>query len=128
VLLEARKIRHEPEKYVNAVRDWAEKGTQSRFALTPDEVVMRSPARSQDVALAAAHFELGQHLYRAGNAEAAVPHFKEAHRLQPGNWTYKRQAWVFAHPLQGPSEQYDSDWLSDVREIGAENYYPALEM
>jgi hypothetical protein len=128
VLLEARKIRHEPEKYVNAVRDWAEKGKESRFALTPDEVVMRSPARSQDVALAAAHFELGQHLYRAGHAEAAVPHFKEAHRLQPDNWTYKRQAWVFAHPLQGPSDQYDSDWLSDVREIGAENYYPALEM
>jgi hypothetical protein len=30
--------------------------------------------------------------------------------------------------LQGPSEQYDGDWLSDVREIGAENYYPQVEL
>ena len=46
--------------------------------------------------------------------------FREAHRLQPDNWTYKRQAWEFVDPiLQGPSEQYEGDWLSDVRAIGA---------
>ena len=30
--------------------------------------------------------------------------------------------------MQGPSEQYDGDWLSDVREIGAENYYPPVDL
>ena len=55
-------------------------------------------------------------------------HFREAHRLQPDNWTYKRQAWILVHPFQGPTEHYDGDWVSDVREIGAENYYPPLEM
>ena len=54
--------------------------------------------------------------------------FREAHRLQPDNWTYKRQAWSFLDPLQGPSEQYEGDWLSDVRAIGPENYYPPVEL
>jgi hypothetical protein len=63
-----------------------------------------------------------------GENAGAVEHFKEAHRMQPDNWTYKRQAWSFANPLQGPSEDYEGDWLSEVREIGAENYYPALDM
>jgi len=48
--------------------------------------------------------------------------------LQPDNWTYKRQAWSLADPLQGPTEQYEGDWLSDVKKIGAENYYPPLQM
>ena len=30
--------------------------------------------------------------------------------------------------LQGPSEQYEGDWLSDVRTIGAENYYPPVDL
>ena len=54
--------------------------------------------------------------------------FREAHRLAPDNWTYKRQAWTLADPLQGPTSEYDSDWLTDVRKIGAENYYPAVEL
>jgi hypothetical protein len=128
VLTEARKIRVEPEKYVAALRDWVSHGAASIYALSPDEVVARSRERTPDMALAAANFELGQHLHRAGDARAAVPYFREAHRLDPDNWTYKRQAWTFANPLQGPSDDYDSDWLADVRKVGAENYYPPLDM
>ncbi len=125
---QARKIRIEPEKYVGALRDWVARGAASPYALSASEVVSRSRARSWDAALAAAHFELGQHLHRAGHATDAVPHFREAHRLQPENWTYKRQAWSLVDPRQGPSPDYDSDWLSDVLKVGAENYYPPLEM
>lgn len=128
VLREARRIRIEPEKYVSGLRDWVEKGNQSRFALTPEEVVRRSGERDTDRSLAAAHFELAQHLWRSGREAEAVPHFRAARRLQPGNWTYKRQAWVLAHRFQAPSDLFEGDWLSDVRAIGAENYYPALDM
>lgn len=128
VLMEARKIRVEPERYVAALRDWVENGRESVYALSPDEVVRRSRERTPEMALAAANFELGQHLHLLGYSDHAVAYFREAHRLDPDNWTYKRQAWTFANPLQGPSEAYDSDWLSDVKELGAENYYPALEM
>jgi len=125
VLLEARKIRVEPEKYVTALREWV---LEDKHALSPDEVVRRSRLRTAPMALAAANFELGQHLHRDGLVREAVPYFREAHRLDPDNWTYKRQAWQFANPFQGPSEDYDGDWLSDVKKVGAENYYPPLDI
>ncbi|HMC51233.1 MAG TPA: ResA-like WAxxUGC motif-containing protein, partial [Acidimicrobiales bacterium] len=114
-----------PATYKAALVDWVEEGAASRYALAPDEVVRRSQPRSVDQSRAAAHFELGQHLHRSGNHAAATPHWREAHRLQPENWTYKRQAWNFEDPVrQGPSPVYDSCWLEDVKRIGAENYYP----
>jgi hypothetical protein len=128
VLLEARKIRTEPRKYTAALRDWVARGKDSPFALPPDEVIARSGRRGTAEATAAAHFELGQHLWRLGRTDLAVPHWRAAHRLQPDNWTYKRQAWRLADPEQGPTDLYDSDWLTDVRRIGAENYYPPLRM
>jgi hypothetical protein len=128
VLQEARSIRTEPALYTAALRDWVELGPASRFALTPEEVLRRSGERGADRSLAATHFELAQHLWREGREAEAVPHFRAARRLQPANWTYKRQAWVLANQFQAPTEMFEGDWLSDVREIGAENYYPKLEM
>jgi hypothetical protein len=128
VLREARQIRIQPEKYVSALRDWVQHGDQSRFALAPAEVVRRSGDRGADRSLAAAHFELAQHLWRGGHEKEAVPHFRAARRLQPGNWTYKRQGWVLANRYQAPSDLFEGDWLSDVRAVGAENYYPPLDM
>jgi peroxiredoxin len=127
-LREAQKIRIEPERYVAALRDWVSRGRHSQYALAPDEVLARSCARDEEHSRAAACFELAQHLHRAGHPDDAVPWFREAHRLAPDNWTYKRQAWSLADPLQGPTEVYNSDWLTDVREIGPENYYPPLEL
>jgi len=128
-LMEAvRKIQIDPETYVAALRDWVANGPDSRFALPPWEVIERSRPRPIEQATAAAHFELGQYLHRNGQTEAAVLHFREAHRLQPDNWTYKRQAWTFVDPSQGPTDVYDGDWLTDVLTIGPENYYPALDM
>ena len=37
----------------------------------------------------------------------------------------ERQGWT---PLQAYTEAYDSDWLTEVRKVGAENYYPPLEL
>jgi hypothetical protein len=128
VVAETLKIRAQPRRYVAALRDWAARGAESGFALSPDVVVERSRPRPVEVARAAAHFELGQHLYREGAVDGAVPHFREAHRLHPDNWTYKRQAWSMADRRQGPTDLYDSDWVRDVRAIGAENYYPKLDM
>jgi hypothetical protein len=129
MMQEAAKMRIAPERYAAALRDWADNGVGSRYALAPDEVVARSAPRPPECSQAAASFELGQHLHRTGHLDDAVPWFREAHRLQPDNWTYKRQAWEFVDPImQGPSEQYDSDWLSDVRKIGPENYYPPVDV
>jgi hypothetical protein len=60
--------------------------------------------------------------------EAAQRWFREAHRLQPENWTYKRQAWSMVDRNQGRTDVYDGSWLDDVRAIGAENYYEPLDL
>jgi hypothetical protein len=127
-LREAQKMRIEPERYVAALRDWVANGPKSPHALSPAEVIARSRRQGPDVARAAASFELAEHLRGAGRGARATHWFREALRLDPENWTYKRQAWSLADPLQGPTVEYDSDWLADVRKIGAENYYPPLDL
>jgi hypothetical protein len=127
MLTEARKITSEPELYLEMLRDWVEHGSASRYALTPDEVIARSHRRGTEGAAAAARFELGQYLHRAGDHAAATQHWREAHRLQPDNWTYRRQAWNFEDPVrQGHTEVYESSWFEDIKKIGAENYYPPI--
>jgi tetratricopeptide (TPR) repeat protein len=127
-LREAQRIKIDPERYLTALRDWVEHGERSEYALSPEEVMTRSGDRDEDHSRAAASFELAQHLQRTGRPAEAARWFKEAHRLQPDNWTYKRQAWSLADPLQGPTATYDSDWLTEVRKIGAENYYPPVKL
>ena len=127
MLSEARKIRTDPEGYLAMLLDWVERGASSRYALSPDEVVRRSRPQATDEALAAAEFELGQHLHRSGDHAAAIPHWRTAHRLFPSNWTYKRQAWELEDPMrQGRTDAYDGSWFEDVQKIGAENYYPPV--
>jgi hypothetical protein len=127
MLTEARKIKTDPEGYLEMLLDWVEHGSASRYALMPDEVIRRSQPRSNDEALAAAEFELGQALHRSGDHQAAIPHWRAAHRLFPENWTYKRQAWNFEDPVrQGRTDAYDSSWFDDIKRLGAENYYPPI--
>ena len=120
-------LTREHESYLAALRDWAAKGVESTWALEPDEVIARSTPRSPETARAAAHFELGEHLLERGAVEASQRHWREAHRLAPGNWTYKRQAWQLLDPgTQGPTEVYEGSWAGDVAASGPENYYPPL--
>jgi hypothetical protein len=125
---ETAKIRVHPRRYLAALQDWAVHGSESRFVLAPDDVVQRSTPRPLDSSLAAAHFELAHHLHRAGQVDAAVPHFAAARRLQPDNWVYKRQAWSFADALQVDTGPYEGDWLSDIRASGPDSYYAPLDM
>jgi len=127
MLREVKKFKADPEGYLAMVHDWVERGAESRYVLTPEEVVRRSQPRSNATARAAAHFELGQHLHRTGDHDGAIVHWREAHRLYPENWTYKRQAWNFEDPVrQGRTDVYDSCWIDDVKRFGAENYYPPV--
>jgi len=126
VMLESRRIRIQPRRYVNALRSWVQGSSEN--VLSAEAVEERAGRVSPAAALAAAHFELGAFLQGSGRPDGAVRHFREALRLQPENWTYRRQAWSLADRFQGPSEVYPGDWLSAVREIGAENYYPPLDL
>jgi tetratricopeptide (TPR) repeat protein len=126
--------------YHEAIRDWAAKGAASEYALTPDEVIARSQPRSLASSEGAAHFELANHLWTLGRHDLAIAHFNSANRLQPENWTYKRQGWSLVGreragaehgffvqgPLVGDEESwpFESDFWSDVATVPDGGYYP----
>lgn len=131
LMTEARKIPDIADGYRAAVLDWAEKGPESEFALSPDGVIEASLPRDAHHAEAAANFELGQHLFHTVGKDAAIPFWRAAHALDPTNWTYKRQAWTLettpdgepSDMMQPPTDVYDGNWLDDVRASGGgENY------
>jgi hypothetical protein len=127
MLTEVKAIPDHAEAYRAAIVDWVTHGAGSRFVRTPDEVVARSMPRDSSTARATACFELGRHLHTtlghdAGDA-AAIGWWKEAHRLDPSNWTYKRQAWTLVTTapdaeendlVQEAGEVYGTSWIDDV--------------
>ena len=126
--------------YAEAIRDWAANGPASSYVLSPAEVIERSQPRPLSKSEGAAHFELANHLWRAGVRESAIAHFRESHRLQPDNWTYKRQAWSlvgnervggeFGRFTQVPLPGEEADWPfasdfdRDVAALEPGQYYP----
>jgi hypothetical protein len=114
------------DRYAVAVRDWVANGAESRYVLSEEEVIERSRPRPPEFGLAAAHFDLAQHLHRAGFPLDAVPHFQEAHRLDPTNWSYHREALSLVDPAWG--EVYERDMLSEVELVGPETFYPPLDL
>ncbi len=121
-----RSLTVDADAYVGALRDWGRLGAKSRFALAPAEVVRRSRPRPLDEATAAAHFALGQALHADGLHDDATRHFREAHRLHPTNWTYRRDAWALAGDAR--QTMYGTSWIEEVKREGVENYYPRLAL
>jgi hypothetical protein len=133
---EAMKITHQADAYHAALRDWVEKGADSRYVMSPEQVIARSRPRTADVALGHAHFEMACGLEKQGKHDLAIKHFREAHRLVPDSWTFRRQAWSLETVIDGPMKRfwqgpdparpeawpYAGDWLADVKKVGAENY------
>src|SRR5262249_41901398 len=72
--------------YVDALRDWIERGAASPHALPPDEVRRRMRGVDRDASLASAQFRLGVWLTRHGEREAAQRALDAAARLQPESW------------------------------------------
>jgi hypothetical protein len=138
MLTEVKAIADPSAEYRAAIVDWVANGAASQFALAPDEVIARSETRPTAHAEAAAYFELGQHVWRTEGNDAAVPFWREAHRLFPANWTYKRQAWTFVTTpddadapdlIQGPNDVYEGNWLDDVVAAGGGSaYHRPLEL
>jgi Flp pilus assembly protein TadD len=116
----------DPNRYVAAVRDWVANGAASRHVLSPEQVVERSRPRPAEAGLAAAHFDLGSHLYRTGHGREAVAQFQQAHELDPTNWSYQRQARSLVDPEWG--EVYERDLFAEVGRVGAETWRPPLDL
>ena len=122
------------------IRDWVDKGADSPYALGPDEVVARSQPRRSAASEGAAHFELANHLWRAGDRDAADrPLHASATGCSPTTGPTSarrgrssvsdRVGGEYGRFVQGPLEgeedswPYESDFRSDVALLD-EAYYP----
>lgn len=109
----------ESAPYVNAIRDWVANGAKSIYALSEAELNARLKPPSNDRATADAEFALAEYLYKQNKVVDAIPHFKEAQRLAPDNWNYKRQAWA----LSNAERDYGTSFKKEVDKLNGKPYY-----
>ena len=112
--------------YVDAVRDWAKNGANSAYVLSPDEVRKRMRGPQQDDVVAATHVRLGRHLYGKGELARAKQHFKEAVRLSPDSWNYRRQSNMLDPDKVGQLNSGPEFWAA-VDALGDTSYYPPAD-
>ena len=105
--------------YIDAIRDWAANGAKSVYALNETESKARLKPHGEDRARADAEFALAEYLYKQGKGADAIPHFKEAQRLDPDNWNYKRQAWA----LSDAERDYGTSFNKEVKKLNGKPYY-----
>jgi hypothetical protein len=111
--------------YINALKDWVEKGERSIYAMSEEHMREKLASSDPNMVLASAEFGLGEHLYKGGHLAEAIPHFKEAQRLNPKSWNYKRQAWA----LSDSKKDYGTTFREEVEKIGGSKvYYPQPEL
>jgi tetratricopeptide (TPR) repeat protein len=110
--------------YLNALKDWAEKGDKSAYVMSEERLQAKLRPPDTTASQAAAEFGLGEQLYKTGHLAEAIPHFKEAQRLNPKSWNYKRQA----YKLSSESD-YGTTFLQEVQKAGgAKAYYEAPDL
>lgn len=114
----------EAAEYLNAIRDWAANGERSVFALSEKELKERLTLQNPEWAQASAEFGLAEFLYHQGQKQASIQHYKEAQRLNPDNWNYKRQAWA----LSDAEQDYGTSFLKEVQKLNGKPYYPPRQL
>ena len=105
--------------YLNALRDWVEKGNKSIYAMSEERLQEKLTVNDAKVLSAMAEFGLGEHLYKSGHLPEAIPHFKEAQRLNPKSWNYKRQAYA----LSDAKRDYGTTFMDEVEKAGGSKVY-----
>jgi tetratricopeptide (TPR) repeat protein len=111
--------RIEAAPYLDAIRDWAANGDRSPYLPGEKELNERLKPKDQSRAMADTEFSLAEYLYKNGKGEDAIPHFKEAQRLAPDNWNYKRQAWA----LSNAERDYGTTFMKEVQKLNGKPYY-----
>lgn len=107
--------------YLNALRDWTEKGDRSLYRMSEERLRDKLAVSDPNLLQASAEFGLGEQLYKSGHLQEAVPHFKEAQRLNPKDWNYKRQAYA----LSDAKRDYDTTFIDEVQKSGGSKKYYA---
>lgn len=115
-------LRGERRRYLDGIRDWARRGSDSAWALDEAEVRRRLAPPTADHELARAHFRLGEYLWDKGDAGRAQAHLSEAVRLHPESWEYRRQAL----DLEEQGKSMGREYWEAVNALGDGHYYPPI--
>ncbi len=107
------------EPYLTALKDWVAKGGKSAYAMSEEKLRERLSVNDPNFILAAAQFGLGEYLYKNGHLTEAILHFKEAQRLNPKSWNYKRQAYA----LSDAKRDYGTTFADEVQKAGGSKVY-----
>lgn len=115
-------IKVDGDHYVAALRDWVDKGDQSKYAMKADELRKRLQPPDASIALAEANFKLGVYFQQQKDLSTADKYWQAAQKLAPNNWNYHRQAWFFT------PDKAISNWLKKFGELKGKDYYPKLDL
>jgi tetratricopeptide (TPR) repeat protein len=107
--------------YLTALKDWVEKGDKSQYVMSEDQLRQKLNSQDPNIAMAATEFGLAEQLYKSGHGNEAIPHFKEAQRLNPKSWNYKRQAYA----LGDAKRDYGTTFKDEVDKSGGSKVYYA---
>ena len=111
-------------EYLNAIRDWVARGERSTYLLGEDQLKTKLTPQNPDWARAAAEFGLAEYLYHRGMGPASIKHYKEAQRLNPESWNYKRQAWA----LSDAERDYGTNFMKEVQKLNGKPYYAPRQL
>jgi tetratricopeptide (TPR) repeat protein len=100
--------------YLTGLKDWVEKGDKSAYVMSDEKLREKLEINDPNFIMAAAEFGLGENLYKSGHLQEAIPHFKEAQRLNPKSWSYKRQAYA----LSDAKRDYGTTFKDEVEKVG----------
>ena len=109
----------EAAPYLEGIRDWVKNGERSPWVVSEAELKKRLAAQKPEHAQAAAEFALAEYLSHTNRGPDAIPHYKEAQRLNPDSWNYKRQAWA----LSNAERDYGTSFMKEVRKLKDKPYY-----
>jgi AhpC/TSA family protein len=110
--------------YLQGIRDWVANGAKSPWVIGEKELQSRMKPQNPDHAQAAAEFALAEYLSHTNRGVDAIPHFKEAQRLNPQSWNYKRQAWA----LSNADRDYGTNFMKEVRKLNGKPYYTPRQL
>ena len=111
------------QSYMDAVRDWARKGQDSRHAFTPEQARAHLELPQDSVALANANFRLGYYLRQHGQSAEGDAFLHTAAELRPESWNIYRQAMNLQEI--GPNGFATSEaFFARVDSLGGGRYYP----
>lgn len=111
-------------RYLDAIRDWVQKGQASKYALDANAVRRRTSRFTANVARAHANFRLGRHLMAEGRRDEGLAILESAVELNPSAWSLWRQM----ADLDAVGKAGGPQFWARVKALGERHYYAPVEM